>query len=77
MSLPLPLTSSTITISSFFCNCSIYEVYRQLKALSDNNTLCFAKNGSISLGVQDILPWVAAEWLLKPLLVEGVPDQAN
>jgi len=27
----------------------------------------------ISLGVQDILPWVTVEWLLKPLLVEGVP----
>ena len=64
--LPLsPLVSSTITTSAFFCNCSIYEVYR--------HTLCLAKNGSISLGVQDILPWVTVERLLKPLLVEGVP----
>lgn len=27
----------------------------------------------LSLGVQDILPWVTVEWLLQPLLVEGVP----
>jgi len=31
------------------------------------------KEWLLSLGVQDILPWVTVERLLKPLLVEGVP----
>jgi len=31
------------------------------------------KNDSISLGVEDILPWVTVEWLLEPLLVKSVP----
>ena len=31
------------------------------------------KNDSISLSVEDILPWVTVEWLLEPLLVKSVP----
>jgi hypothetical protein len=41
-------------------------VYRQLEALGQ-------RIGHISLGVEDILPWVTVEWLLEPLLVESVP----
>lgn len=32
-----------------------------------------AKNVSVSLGVEDILPRVTVERLLEPLLVESVP----
>lgn len=33
---------------------------------------------AFSLGVKYILPWVTVEWLLEPLLVEGMPvNQSN
>lgn len=73
-------SSPSFTINHNFkllCNCAqLYEVYRQMEALGDDNN-SGAKNDSISLGVEDILPWMTVEWLLEPLLVESVPNQTN